>query len=118
MTKFKETCTVCNGTGIVKDIDEYDPSVPWNEQTLVDVVCYHCDGDKEVELTFHPIPGYGDLISMQEFEDACNCGCFIDYDGSGYYATANQESNLPIKPSHVKSGIHLTKFSYVVWYNR
>jgi len=61
---------------------------------------------------------YGDLMSLEEFIDCCQTGCFIDYDGHGYYATATHESDIEVVPSDIVKGNILTKFSHVKWYNR
>jgi len=60
----------------------------------------------------------GTLFTMEDFIDNCNCGGFIDYDGFGYYATENQQSNICIYPSDIKSGLYRKDFTHVKWYNR
>lgn len=43
---------------------------------------------KEIEFDDHTCH-----MTLQEFKDAVESGCFIDYDGIGYLATADKESN-------------------------
>ena len=76
------------------------------------------------------IPKYGDLMTMEEFIEACDCRCFIDYDGFGKYSDGIEMSDFHIYPSDVTSvdrkgccsgpsGELLTeKYSHVVWFNR
>jgi hypothetical protein len=60
----------------------------------------------------------GDLMTIEEFKKYCKSGGFIDYDGSGNYATAIQESNISIYPSDIEEGVYRNDFTHVVWYNR
>ena len=60
----------------------------------------------------------GDLMTLDEFVECCLDGGFIDYDGSGNYATATHESDIDIYPSDVTSGNYRKDFTHVVWYNR
>lgn len=69
------------------------------------------DGDLE------DIPEYGELMALQEFVEECVSGFFIDYDGSGYYATETQMTRIRVKPSDVTHG-KIENWSHVVWFNR
>lgn len=60
----------------------------------------------------------GELFSIEEFIDYCESGAFIDYDGTGYYATETLKSYIEICPSDIKRGIYRKDFTHVVWYNR
>ena len=61
----------------------------------------------------------GDLMTMEEFIDAVESRCLIDYDGFGYYATPDLETNIMVKPSDLKRREMFTEtYSHVVWYNR
>lgn len=64
------------------------------------------------------IPSYGDHMTLEEFVSYCKSGMFIDYDGSGNYATESQESNIDIHPSDVALGKIRKDFTHVVWYNK
>lgn len=72
----------------------------------------------ENEYNLEPIPDYGDHMTIEKFIDYCNSGMFIDSDGSGYYATKDQQSNIPIYPSDVKARKYRKDFSHVVWFNK
>lgn len=65
-----------------------------------------------------PIRSYGDKMTIREFVECCKEGLFIDYDGVGYYATDDQESDIFILPSHVSMGMVRTDFTHVIWFNR
>lgn len=60
----------------------------------------------------------GDLIPIKKFIEYCECGCFIDYDGCGYYATKTKDSKIEAMPSEIKHGNINEKFRYVRWFNR
>ena len=66
----------------------------------------------------NPIPDYGDLMTVQDFIDACESGLFIDYDGHGYYATTDGMSSVMVRPSMIKAGGFVTGWTHVVWFNR
>ena len=65
-----------------------------------------------------PIPEYGDLMKLEDFERSCKQGCFIDYDGSGCYSDGKQMSDKDIIPSDVINGKVDRSWSHVVWFNR
>jgi hypothetical protein len=65
-----------------------------------------------------PLPDYGDHMTLQEFIDACKSGCFIDYDGHGYYATATEMSDVLAQPSAIVHGQIRTDFTHVMWFNK
>lgn len=75
-------------------------------------------GRYKKQFRFEPIPDYGDHMTLQDWISACDCGGFIDYDGHGDLATADQCSNFQISPSER----HLVKIpewaTHVVWYNK
>lgn len=64
------------------------------------------------------IESFGDHMPLEDFISYCKDGSFIDYDGSGNYATADKESNISVYPSDVTSGMLRKDFTHVVWYNR
>ena len=62
---------------------------------------------------------YGDLFSVEEFVDNVRCGGFIDYDGFGNLATAEQESRIEIRPSNVLKMLAQNPWAtHVMWFNR
>lgn len=71
---------------------------------------------KPFELEAHR--GIGDLMTIEEFADCCHSGGFIDYDGSGNYATEDKESNISIYPSDIIADKYRKDFTHVVWYNK
>lgn len=64
------------------------------------------------------IPEYGDKMTLKDFIENVEGGGFIDYDGSGNYATADKESDIGIYSSDVKANMIRDDFEYVIWYNR
>ncbi len=64
------------------------------------------------------LPDYGTLMTLEDFKECCMDGSFIDYDGSGNYATETQQSNIDIHPSDVLAGKIRTDFTHVMWFNR
>jgi hypothetical protein len=70
------------------------------------------------ELKLNPIPDYGDHMTLDDFIDACQDGVFIDYDGCGNYATADQVTNILVHPSNITEGNIDRRWSHVVWYNK
>lgn len=70
---------------------------------------------------FEPIPDYGDHMTWEHFAEAVEDGSFIDYDGYGDLATADQCSDITVSPSKLAKGSNWKKpawASHVVWYNR
>lgn len=64
-------------------------------------------------------------MTVAEFMDAVRTGCFIDYDGYGYYATEDRVSDEVVRPSDVyvaddetASLDHPSWATHVDWYNR
>lgn len=68
------------------------------------------------ELT--DISDYAHHMTLKEFINAANDGWFIDYDGSGNYATKDKESDITIIPSDIIAGVYREDFTHVVWYNK
>ncbi len=82
------------------------------------------------------IPKDSDIYTIKEFIEMVETGCFIDYDGYGYYATATEISDEVIHPSDISGKtdtfdektmkikiVEVPKklnknYSHVVWYNR
>lgn len=64
------------------------------------------------------IPEYGDVYTIDEFIDMCECGGFIDYDGHGNYCKDGKCTDIIIKPSDVAQGMVRSEFDSVCWYNR
>ncbi len=66
------------------------------------------------------LPDYGDLMDLQEFVEACQCGGFINYDGSGHYCNGDngEANNVPARPGNITRDRIEYRFSHVMWYNR
>jgi len=64
------------------------------------------------------IPSYGDHMRFEDFKECCDSGGFIDYDGSGNYATKDKMSSIGIWASDITEGVHRTDFTHVVWFNK
>lgn len=62
-----------------------------------------------------PIPDYCTLFEWEEFVDAAEMGCFIPYDGTGYYATAKEQSEIAVNLDNLQ---HDERFTHVAWYNK
>jgi len=64
------------------------------------------------------IPDYGDLMTVEQFEDGVRSTCFTDDDGHGFYASETRMSDTPCTPSDVRRlGINKS-FTHVVWFNK
>ncbi|GAF85281.1 unnamed protein product [marine sediment metagenome] len=62
----------------------------------------------------------GDLMTIEEWKECVEGGGFIDYDGSGNYATKDKVSNKSVSPSDVEAGRFRTdvEFTHIMWYNK
>ncbi len=70
------------------------------------------------DYTLNDICG-GDLMKLSDFVEGCKVGpLFTDYDGFGYYATKDKESDITVYPSDIMSGVYRKDFTHVVWYNK
>jgi len=84
-----------------------------NEKEKISEVEHILDGDLELQ------PSYGDLFSLEDFIEYCRNGMFIDYDGSGTYATATMISKThDAIPSEIKDGKIDRSWTHVMWFNR
>lgn len=71
---------------------------------------------------YESIPDYGNKMSLEDFKSSCLDGCFIDYDGHGYYAMKDKMSDFPIFPSDITDNKMINNFEYnfthVIWFNK
>lgn len=79
--------------------------------------------DLEIRLlqtpTMKPHTGRGHIMTLNAFKKAVKNGSFIDYDGSGNYATETEESDIAIYPSDFDKKDKIRKdFTHIRWYNR
>lgn len=62
---------------------------------------------------------FGDLMTMNDFIECCEDGGFIDYDGSGYYASETKlNGSITVYPSMVRKGTIDKRYTHIMWYNR
>lgn len=71
----------------------------------------------DVEIT-EDIPDYGDHMTIEDFIECAKSGGFIDYDGSGNYATKDKMTDIEIYPSDITAGVYRKDFTHVVWFNK
>lgn len=64
------------------------------------------------------IPDYADVMTLDEFVEAVKQGVFVNDDGSGYYATATEMSDVPAVPSEIRKGLLQPGFTHVAWFNK
>ena len=72
----------------------------------------------EYQIIYKDIPDYGEHVTIEKFIEWIESSCVIDWDGTGYYATENKQSNIYAHPSEIYKGIINTNFTHVVWYNK
>lgn len=73
------------------------------------------------EIIMKSIPDYGYLYTIKEWEESCESGSFIDYDGWGDFATGTQVSNIEVSPSDYGTTQYeemKKDFTHILWYNR
>ena len=79
--------------------------------------CKHCNS--EIEITFKPIPDYGDLMTIEAFLEHLKKGFFMDYDGTGRYAFKDKQSDYMFDINDYKYFKEYDKrFTHVMWFNR
>lgn len=75
--------------------------------------------EEKKRKALHPFPDFGDLIPMVEFKRAVEGLAFMDYDGHGYLAMKDGESNILVIPSFLDEITELyPEFTHVFWYNK
>jgi hypothetical protein len=69
-----------------------------------------------------PIPEYGDVMTLDAFQESVESGAFIDYDGFGHPAikkdayTLRMDQSMNIYPSEADDVPEGT--THIVWFNR
>ncbi len=68
-------------------------------------------------IAYRDFAGYGELMTLEEFRGCLRDGAISSSDGVGYYATATQESSVPVvfDADYVIEPPGLT---HVMWYNK
>lgn len=56
--------------------------------------------------------------TYKSFKEACKYHCFIDSDGSGYYGTETQISNIPVSCKAFDNDMERKDFDYIYWFNK
>ena len=79
--------------------------------------------DRELRLLMTPeftrdVKESDHVMSLEEFIETCNDGCFIDYDGFGHYVRDGKMSNIDIYPSDVEHKSIRKDFDTIVWFNK
>ena len=69
--------------------------------------------EKTIKNMLHDLEGQ----RLEEFKKMAVI-FFSDYDGSGYYATETDISDVPCVPSEIANGYIRTDFTHVMWYNK
>ena len=72
-------------------------------------------------MSLGPIPDYGDLFTIEEFMEMARGLGFIDWDGTGYFATKDGLSDIVARPSTLLQGFpmkHTGEFTHIMWFNK
>lgn len=56
--------------------------------------------------------------SYKSFKRSCKYKCIMDSDGSGYYGTSTQISDIPISCKAFYNDMERTDFTHVYWFNK
>lgn len=57
----------------------------------------------------------GKKLSLKDFSKKAHNGTVTDFDGTGYYATAEGVSDIEVIPSDILENLYRTDFPYVQW---
>ena len=101
-----------------------EEEVPW--QYFVEEVNKTNIWEMEVELNNRRVPILRDTNEFEQecresyksFKQSCKSHCIIDSDGSGYYGTETQISDIPVSPRAFENDMERTDFKYVYWFNK
>lgn len=96
----------------------YEEFAKLNKQAFNKFKPYSQNYKKIKTPTYEEFDDYGDVMTLDKFIANVECGGFIDYDGTGYYAKENLISNISISPTDILDKNYRTDHDYVVWYNR
>jgi len=103
---------------------DWDNSRPWEEYVELTKVEDEeiIKLDRRIRLLrpyeVSEIPDYGDVMTLNEFKNACRNGGFIDYDGSGNYIDGDKMTDISIYPSDVKAKSLRHELNKIIWFNR
>ena len=101
-----------------------DATLPW--QDYVNEVDKTNIWEMEVERNNRRVPILRDADefeldcreSYKSFKQSCKFHCIISSDGSGYYGTATQISDIPVSPRAFANDMERKDFDYVYWFNK
>jgi hypothetical protein len=68
-------------------------------------------------MKWSPISKYGQLMTIDEFIDACYTLCLTDYDGYDYYSDGDRMSDVVVVPSMYYNGLD-HQYTHIAWFNR
>lgn len=73
---------------------------------------------KTEKIKWRSMPDYGDLFTLDTFIKHCQNKLFIDYDGSGVYASDTECTDIIVYPSDICKNNIRKEFTHVLWFNR
>jgi len=76
--------------------------------------------EKKPQIKLKKIPDFGDLMTIDEWKENCQCGAYVNDDGIGNLAYHNQISNIVVYPSMIfdeEFDSIKSDFTHVVWFN-
>ena len=80
----------------------------------------------EVEVNNRRVPILRDADEFEQdcresyklFKQSCKYNCITNSDGSGYYGTSTQISDIPVSPRAFANDMERKDFKYVYWFNK
>ena len=109
----------------IRQMEKDDPCDGWDEFSAYMKPAWDIQAklDREKRLLITPefnreVKGSDHVMSLEEFIETCNDGCFIDYDGFGHYVRNGKMSNIDIYPSDVEHKSIRKDFDTIVWFNK
>ena len=101
-----------------------EATLPW--QDYVEEVNKTNIWEMEVEVNNRRVPILRDADEFEQdcresyklFKQSCKSNCIINSDGSGYYGTATQISDIPVSPRAFANDMERKDFKYVYWFNK
>ena len=112
---------------LIREKELNDPTNSWEEYCEYMKVEWELQAkiDRDKRMLMFPeyrendlIDEDDDVMSLEDFIEAVNEGCFIDYDGFGCYVKDGKKSNIHIYPSDVKHKALRKDFDTIVWFNK
>lgn len=108
----------------IESLWNLSPMLPWNEYIKrvekTNITEIYAEVYLRKEPVLRPASEF-DLecrMTLEDFKNCCKNHMFINDDGSGYYGTETERSDIPADPSHFCQNWNRTDFKYVYWYNK